>query len=98
MFAYAGDLAVVQDDDLVGVPDGADALGHDDPGGVLAGLVQGAAEDPVGLIVQGGEGVVEEEDLRLPGDGPGDGEPLLLPAGEVGAPWPRTPHSPPPGG
>ena len=46
---------------------------------------QRPAQDHVGLVVQRGEAVVKEIYLGLLGNGPGDGQPLLLPAGDVGA-------------
>ena len=42
-------------------------------------------EDGLGCLgVQGGSGLVAEKDFRLGGQGPGDGHPLLLAAGELG--------------
>ena len=41
---------------------------------------------PHHLRVQGGGGLVKEEDLRVHGQGPGDGHPLLLAAGELPGP------------
>ena len=38
------------------------------------------------LQVQRAERLVKEEDIRLIDDGPGDGDPLLLPAGQRGDP------------
>ena len=50
----------------------------------MVGL-DGPAQRRIGLIVQGRRGVVQNEDFRVAGQGPGDQHPLLLPAGEVGA-------------
>ena len=85
MRALSGDPALVEHDDAVGVADGADALGDDQLGHAGAGLFQRVAQRAVGLVVQRGEGIVEDEDLRPAADGAGDGQPLLLPAGEVRA-------------
>ena len=85
MSADADGLAVVQYDDPVGVHNRADPLGDNqrrDAGGLG---FQPFPQHPVGLVVEGGEGVVEDIDFRFAGDRPGDREPLLLAAGEVGA-------------
>ena len=76
---------LVQNDDLVRVPDGADPLSHDQSSGILQLPVQAGTEPGIRPVVQGGEGVVEHQDLRAPRQGPCDGEPLLLAAGYVGA-------------
>ena len=34
-------------------------------------------------LVQGGDGLVAHDELRVGGEGPGDGHPLQLPAGEL---------------
>ena len=44
----------------------------------------------IGRQVQGREGVVEEVDLRFADQGPGDGQPLTLAAGDVGASLQRS--------
>lgn len=38
------------------------------------------------FVVEGGEGFVEQEETRAPGNGAGDGDALLLSAGEQGGP------------
>ena len=83
MGAHAHDAALVQHDDAVGVPDGADALGHDEAGDVPQLPGKARPELCVGAVVQRGEGVVKDQDLRPAGQGPGDGKALLLPAGHV---------------
>ena len=45
-----------------------------------------AAQGHVGLVVEGGKAVVENIDIGMDSDGAGDGQPLLLAAGDVGAP------------
>ncbi len=78
-------LAVLQDDDLVRVDDRGDALGHDDDRGVAGDRGQCGAQPAVRGQVERRERVVEEVDLRLPDQRPGDGQPLPLAAGDVGA-------------
>ena len=85
MSALAHQPAVVQHQDLIGVEDGGNALCHDDHGGVVGLLLQRTAQGDIRLVVKGGEAVVEQIDLRLLGNGAGDGEPLLLAAGYIGA-------------
>ena len=85
MRALGRDVVVVEDDYLVGVADGADALGDDDDGGVLQVLGEGAAYLGLGGGVDRGGGVVEYEYRGVPEHGAGDAEPLLLAAGDVHA-------------
>ena len=85
MGALAHNAPFVQHQNLVGVEHGGNALGHNDDGGVPGLLFQGAAQSHVGLEVQSGETVVKQIDFRIFGNGPGDGKPLFLPAGHVGA-------------
>ena len=86
MDAGAHQPPLVQHQNQVGVQDGAHPLGHDELGGAHHLLPQGAAEGGVGLHVQGGKAVVKEEHPGILHQRPGDGQPLPLTAGEVGAP------------
>ena len=63
--------------------DGTDPLGDDNLRRLRQCLGKACPQGCVRLIIQGGEGVVKDQDLRLPCQSPGDGKPLLLPAGEV---------------
>ena len=83
--AFLHHHAPVHEDHLVGhVPGEGHLVGDDDHGGVLVGQAPDHPEDfPGELRVQGGGGLVKAEDVRLHGQGPGDGHPLLLPAGEL---------------
>ena len=85
MRSHAGYFSVFQHDNLVRVPDRADALRHDQPGRTRALLIERLAQGAVGLIIQRGERVVENDDLRFSRHRAGDGEALLLAAREVGA-------------
>lgn len=84
MGADAGHLSFVKHDDLIGVTDGADTLCHDEDGSVLRLFLQRLAQRGVRLEVQGREAVIENVELRLLHQRPGDGQTLLLSAGEVG--------------
>ena len=77
--------AVLQDDDLVGVHHGGDALGDDELGHIPQ-LRQSGADLPLSGGVHGAGGVVENQDFRPLEQGTGDAQPLLLPAGDVHAP------------
>lgn len=79
------DLAVLEYDDSVAVDDGAESVGDDDDGdvAVVGGeLVDLLLDEVLALAVEGAGGFVEDEDLGLLDQGPGDGDPLLLPSGE----------------
>src|ERR1700733_1397106 len=80
-----GDAAGVKDDDLVGVHDRADPLRDHDHGGILGPRAQGMTEAGLGGDVQGREAVIEQVEAGTPGQGPGDGQPLALTTGNVGA-------------
>ena len=66
-------LALVQHNDLLGVEDGGDPLGHNDDGSILHLLAQRPAQSGIGLVVQGGEGVGKQIYLRIFGNSSGDG-------------------------
>ena len=74
----ADDGAIVQDDDPVGVEDGAHPLGDDHHRGVARLPAELRAQPRVGGGVQGREAIVEEVDERPLDDGPGDRQPLAL--------------------
>ncbi len=78
MGAGGGDAPAVQQDDEVGILDRGDPLGDDELGGLGNLLPEGPADEGVGLGVHGGGGVVENEDLGMLEQGPGDAQPLLL--------------------
>ena len=85
MVAVAQLPALFQHQNVVRVENGADPLGDDDGGDALVLLPQGFPQGGVGAVVQGGRGVVQNEDLRGACQGPGHQHPLLLAAAEVGA-------------
>lgn len=76
------DLTLVQDDDLIGILDGTQAMSDNDDG-LLAHsnqLVEGRLHLMLTLRVQGTGGFVQEENLRLADQSTSDGYTLLLPA------------------
>ena len=84
--AALDDAAFVQDDDLVGVLDGAEAVGDGDGGAAGHELLEGLLDAALGLGVERGGGLVEDEDGRVLEDGAGDADALALAAGELDAP------------
>ena len=77
------DLAVVEDDDAVGILDGGDFLGDDDLGHMRKLGFQVFLEPVFRHAVESGEGVVEDENLRIAENGSGDTDSLSLSAGDV---------------
>ena len=51
---------------------------------LLVELLEEGQDGEGGVGVQGGGGLVAQQDLRVGGQGPGDGHPLLLAAGHLG--------------
>ena len=62
-------LATVQHADSVGVDDGGEAVGDDDGGAVAEDVAEGVLDERLGLRVEGGGGLVEDEDLWVLEDG-----------------------------
>ena len=83
--AHGGDGAVFHDQDQVRVLNGGDALGDDQLGGAGDLLGEGLADGCVGTGIDGGGGVVQDQDLGLLQQGAGDAKTLLLTAGDIGA-------------
>ena len=83
--------ASVHEYHLVGhVPGESHLMGDDDHGGLLFGQGADHPQHLAGeLRVQGGGGLVKAEDIGAEGQGPGDGHPLLLAAGELVGVMPR---------
>ena len=77
--------ASVHEYHLVGhVPGESHLMGDDDHGGLLLGQGADHPQHLAGeLRVQGRGGLVKAEDIGAEGQGPGDGHPLLLAAGEL---------------
>jgi len=80
--AALGDPAVVEDHDLVGVPDGREPVRDRDRGPAAADDVERGLHGPLGLVVEGAGGLVEHQDPRIPQQGSRDRDALLLTTGE----------------
>ena len=79
------DAAVVEDDDAVGVADGAEAVGDDEGGAALLQLLQRLLDEVLALAVERRGGLVEDEDAGVAEDGAGDRDALALAAAELDA-------------
>src|ERR1700761_5718813 len=76
------DVTVVENDDLVRVADGGQPVRDGDRGPALGKGVERLLHGPFGLGVEGAGRLVQDQDARVPEQGPGDRDPLLLAAGE----------------
>ena len=85
MRALFDDLAFVEDDDLVGLEYGVEAVGDGDGGASLHEFACGFFEQGFGFGVERGGGFVEDKDGRVFEEGAREGEALGLSAGEAGA-------------
>lgn len=80
----AVDMAIVQHQNAVGVLDAGDALCNDDFG--CAGNFPGKSrtDSGIGSGIHGGSGVIQNQHLGMLEQSPGDAQPLLLTAGDIG--------------
>ena len=79
------DLSVLHNQDLIRVQDRPDPLGDDDLCLIRIFFIQPVTNRPVCLEVQGGEGVIKNQDLGRLGNGSCYGDTLSLAAGEIAA-------------
>ena len=77
------DSSFLDDGDGFGVADGAQAVSDDHGGPISHDPVERFLDDVLGLGVQRAGRFVEEENSRVLEDRPGNGDPLLLAAGEL---------------
>ena len=75
------DAAVVDDDDVVGVADGAQAMGDDDGRPAFHESVQGSLNDLFTFRIEGRRRFIEDEDAGIFKNSSGDGNALPLTAG-----------------
>ena len=85
MGAGIGDFTLGHDDDEVGGEDGGEAVGDGDDSFTGGEFFQGGLDHTFAFGVQGGGGFVQEEDGGVLEQSAGDGEALLLSAGEFAA-------------
>ena len=85
MGAVGDDLALVEDEDLRCVADRGKTVGDDQHGFADDQLLERELDGGFALAVEGAGGFVEDEDRGVAEEGAGEGEALLLAAGEPGA-------------
>ena len=83
MGADAGDPSFIQNNDLLCVEDRADTLGYDDRRRLSSFFLQNFSKSCIRLIIQCGKTVIENINLRLSGNRPGNGQTLFLTAGYI---------------
>src|SRR5690606_4149926 len=82
--ARGDELAVEEDDGVEVVGDGGEVVVDDDDGAALvAQLAQEVDDDALGEVVDPDEGLVGEVEAGVLGQGPGEEDALLLPAGQL---------------
>ena len=86
MGALLDDAAILYHQDLVGVLDGGQPVGDDQCRAASGQTVKGALDAGFRHAVQRGGGLIQYQNGRGLQKHPGDGYPLLLPAGEQRAP------------
>ena len=79
------DASLMQDGDRVGVADGGNAVGDEDGGATAHDFAEMIEDFVLGVGVDAGKGIVEDEDAGAAEKGAGDGGALLLAAGESDA-------------
>ena len=82
MAALLGNAAIVQDDDVVGVSQGGDAVGDEDGSAVSHELAQVSENGFFSLGIHCRERVVQDQDAGQANQGAGQGGALLLAPGE----------------
>ena len=98
VLAHFHDVPVVQDHYLVGIADGGQAMGYDDGGTALEDTLESLLNQYLSVGVYVGGGFVQDENLGVSDDGPGEAEKLTLTHAEIGCPVPLAGHrSRPPG-
>ena len=80
--ADGDDAAFFHDEDAIGIDDGGEAMGDDDGGAVVHELLGGVLDELFGLGIEGGGGLVEDEDAGILEEDAGDGDALALAAGK----------------
>ena len=76
--AHFAKLALVHDEDDVGLLHGGEAVRDDDRGAALNHALQGQADAQLGVGVDRGSGFVEDQDARVVRQGAGEVDELLL--------------------
>lgn len=80
MPAQTGHFAIVEDENLRCLGDGADALGNDQDGTLAYFLCQGMTQGRISLEIEGRKAIVKDIKIRLFKQGPGNSQTLFLAA------------------
>ena len=83
--ALFDEFSVVKHADAVGLLDGGEAVGNDKAGAVGAKVFKRFLDESLGVVVERGGGLVEQQQRGIFQQGAGDGEPLFFAAGEAAA-------------
>ena len=78
MGALFAEAAFVEDEDAVGVLNGAEAMRDDERGAAAEKAVERLADQEFGFGVHAGRGFVEDEEARIVGEGAGEIDELAL--------------------
>ena len=81
MLAHSGQLAVLDEDDLVHLLNSADSVCDEDGGLTGTGCAQVFQNGPLGFGIHSGNAVVQNQDGRILHQRTGDGDTLLLSTG-----------------
>ena len=84
MGAFFDDFAVVDDEHLVSVADGAEAVGDDEAGAALHQAQQGFLDARFGAGIDAAGGFVKDQDAGVGQDGAGNRQHLALALAEIG--------------
>ena len=76
--AALGDMAAIEDEDLVSFEDSAEAVGDDDAGAVREDVLERFLDELFGLAVETAGGFIEDEDARVAQDDAGEGDALFF--------------------
>ncbi len=80
MLAIFDDDAILDRDDAVGAADRRKAMRDDDNGAALNDVAHVRLDDALGLVIEGGRRLIEDQDARIADKGAGDRDALPLAA------------------
>ena len=86
MRTLLGDALFGENQDPAGIADGGKAVGDHKGGAILRQFFQALLHHPLAFIIQRAGGFIKDQNRRVFQKDPGNGKPLLLPAGEFDAP------------
>src|SRR5712692_6378586 len=89
MRAALDDAARLDDQNLIGAPDGGETMRDDESSAAAHEVAQPLLNERLGFGIEAGSGFVENEDARIGENGAGDGDALFLSAGKSYAAFPH---------